>query len=149
MEFRKLIFTALYGQSSGTSMSKVQVIYHKPNQNNDPAQKLFLFAQSRAPDTFTSPGVESSRPTGTTRFWWDSKISFTAPVTTTYDPSQPELINVIQCQCKARENKCSTDACCCWKDHSSCTPYFTCAWEEGCHKPYTNHLVWLQKGWLI
>ena len=83
MEFINLIFTALYGQSSGTSMAKVQVIYQKPNQNYDLAQKLFLFAQSRAPDTFTSPVVENSRPTGTTRFWLDSKISFTVPVTTT------------------------------------------------------------------
>ena len=54
--------------------------------------------------------------------------------------SHPELIDVIQCQCKAREKKCITDACRCWKDHISCIPYCTCAWEEGCNKPYTNHL---------
>ena len=34
-------------------------------------------------------------------------------VTTTYDPGQLELIDVIQCQCKARENKYITDACDC------------------------------------
>ena len=83
----------------------------------------------------------SSRPTGTTWFWWDSKICFTVPVTTTYDLSHPERIDVIKCQCKAKEKKCITDACGCWKDHISCTPYCTCAWEEGCHKPYTNHLL--------
>ena len=69
MEFRNLIFMALYHQSSGTSMAMVQVIQQKPNQNNNPAQKLCLFVQSRAPDPFTSPVVESSRPTGTT--WFD------------------------------------------------------------------------------
>ena len=68
MEFRKLIFTALYGQSSGTSMAKVQVIYQKPNQNHDSAQKSFPFAQSRAPDPSTSHVMESKRPIGTTRF---------------------------------------------------------------------------------
>ena len=69
LEFRNLVFTAaLYGQSSGTSMEEIQVIYQKPNQNHDPVQKLFPFAQSRAPVPFTNPGVESSRPTGTTRF---------------------------------------------------------------------------------
>ena len=95
MEFRKLIFTALYGQSLGIAMAMVQVIYQKPNQNHDPAQKLFPFAQSCAPDPFTNPVVESSRPTGTTWFWWDSKIGFTVPVTATYDPGQPELIDAI------------------------------------------------------
>ena len=57
-----------------------------------------------------------------------------------YDPGQPELIDVIKCQCKAREKKCSTAACGYWKDHISCTPYCSCAWEEGCLKPYTNHV---------
>ena len=68
------------------------------------------------------------------------KICFTVPVTTIYDLSHPKLIDVNQCQCKTREKKCITDACGCWKDHISCTLYCTCAWEEGCHKPYTNHL---------
>ena len=31
------------------------------------------------------------------------KICFTVPVITTYDLSHPELIDGIQCQCKARE----------------------------------------------
>ena len=98
------------------------------------------YSQSLYPHPFTRPVVESGRSTGTTQFWWDSKISFTVPVTTTYDPGQPELIDMIKFQCKARENKCNTDACGCWKDHIYCTPYCSCAWEEGCHKPYTNHL---------
>ena len=140
MEFRNFIFTTLVGQPSCTSVAKVKVIYQKPNQNNDPAQKWFLFAQSRAPDPFTSPVVESSRPTGTTQFWWDNNISFTVPVTTNYDLGQPELIDVIKCHCKARKKKCSTYACGCWKDHISCTPYCSCAWDEKCHKPYTNRL---------
>ena len=42
-----------------------------------------------------------------------SKISLTVPVTTTYDLSHPERIDVIQCQCKASEKKCITDACSC------------------------------------
>ena len=35
MEFRNLILMTLYGQSSGTSLVKVQVMYQTPNQNDD------------------------------------------------------------------------------------------------------------------
>ena len=129
------------------SMAKIQVMYQERNQNHDPAQKVFLFVQSRAPGPCTSHVAEGSRPTGTTRFLWGS---FPVPVTTTYDPGQPELIDVIQCQCKTMDRKCSTDACGCWIDHISCTPY-CCAvlWKDASNHIQTIYMVWLQKGWLI
>ena len=57
----------MYDQSSSTSMAKFQIIYQKPNQNHDPAQKLFIFAQARAPNPFTSPVVLEEDTPGTWR----------------------------------------------------------------------------------
>ena len=73
-----------------------------------------------------------------TAFGWDIQDGIPVPVTSKSDPAPPELIDVINCQCKVEGKKCITTACGCHKEHLSCMSYCYCSGEDGCCNPYTN-----------
>ena len=72
-----------------------------------------------------------------THFGWEIRDGIPIPVIAQGDPAPPELINVIQCQCRAQGKKCSTEACGCHKQHLSCTSFCNCSGDESCCNPYT------------
>ncbi len=47
------------------------------------------------------------------------------------------LMDVIQCKCKAMENKCSSLACGCLKEQHFCKAYCNCLADDSCCNPYT------------
>ena len=49
-----------------------------------------------------------------------------------------ELMEVVQCQCKAQGKMCSTLVCGCRKEYLSCTSYCNCSGEEGYCNPHTK-----------
>ena len=51
------------------------------------------------------------------------EVGISIPVIVEGDPAQPELLDVIQCQCKAQGKKCFTEAFGYHKQHLSCTPF--------------------------
>ena len=68
--------------------------------------------------------MESSRPSGPpnesadiTHFGWEIRDNIPIPVIAQSDPAPPGMIDVIQCQCRAQDKKCSTEACACHKQH--------------------------------
>ena len=73
-------------------------------------------------------------PNESAHFGWEIRDDIPIPVIAQGDPAPPELINVIQCQCRARGKKCSTEACGCHKQHLSCT---SCSGDESCCNPHT------------
>ena len=74
----------------------------------------------------------------TTQFGWDIKNSIPIPTVSQGAPAPPELVDVIQCQCKAQGKKCSTAACNCHKEHLACTSYCNCCGEDECCNLHTR-----------
>ena len=72
-----------------------------------------------------------------TNFGWKFQDEIPIPVIAGGDSAPPELLDVIQCQCKVHGKKCSTEACECHKQHMSCTKF--CNWQGGqdCLNPFT------------
>ena len=70
-----------------------------------------------------------------THFGWEIRDDIPIPVIAQGDP---ELIDVIQCQCRAQGKKCSTEACGCHKQHLSCTSFCNCSGDESCCNPHTT-----------
>ncbi len=60
------------------------------------------------------------------------------PVIAKCDTAPPLLSDVIRCQCRVHDKKCSTVVCSCHKERLSCTSYCNCAGNQGCCNPYTN-----------
>ena len=73
-----------------------------------------------------------------THFGWEIQDGIPTPAIAQGDPAPPELIDVIQCQCRAQGKKCSTEACGCHKQHLSCTSFCNCSGGENCCNPYTT-----------
>ena len=72
-----------------------------------------------------------------TRFGWNIQNGIPIPGISQGDPAPPKLIDVLRCQCRAQDMKCSTEACGCHKEHLSCTSYCNCSGEQGCCNPHT------------
>ena len=72
-----------------------------------------------------------------TNFGWEFQAEIPIPVIAEGDPAPPELLDVIQCQCKAQGKKCSTEACGCHKQHLSCTAFCNCHGGQDCLNPFT------------
>ena len=68
----------------------------------------------------------------------DECSNIPVPVTGASDPAPPQLIDVIRCQCKAQDKKCSTRTCGCHREHLPCTSYCNCCGEDGNCNPCTK-----------
>ena len=74
-----------------------------------------------------------------THFGWEFRDGIPVRVIVQCDPAPAQIIDVIKCECKALEKKCSmTPACGCHKQHMSCTSYCNCSGKDGCCNQYTN-----------
>ena len=72
-------------------------------------------------------------------------ISSPNPVVDEGIPASPEVREVIRCQCKAQDKKCSKETCSCHKDKLCCTSYCNCAGGNECFNPHTPHQVRLDE----
>jgi hypothetical protein len=150
MEAAKPFFIALYGQLPGTSMESARftlftkkkkspkVMALPPKSTNLLQHVLQAHLQVmlwKAADHQAPPDESAD----ITHFGWEIRDGIPVPLIAQGDPAPPELIDVIQCQCRAQGKKCSTEAKCgCHKEHLSCTSYCNCSGEEGCCNPYTK-----------
>ena len=82
-----------------------------------------------------APPCES---TNITHFVWEIQDGIPVPTIDQSDLVPPELMEVVQCQCKAQGKMCSTLACGCRKEYLSCTSYCNCSGEEGYCNPHTK-----------
>jgi len=73
-----------------------------------------------------------------TSFGWKYQDGIPAPVLSKADPAPPVLLDVVQCQCRAANKRCGTEACGCHKEHMSCTVYCNCSGDVACCNPYTK-----------
>ncbi len=78
-----------------------------------------------------------SESTDITNFGWEIHEGIPVPKLSQNDPVPPNLMDVIQCKCKAKGNKCSSLACGCQKEQLSCTTYCNCLADDSCCNPYT------------
>ena len=149
MEAAKPFFAALYHQLPGTSMESAhftlfakkkkspKVMALPPTSTNLVQHVLrahLLVMLWKAAD-HQAPPDESAN---ITHFGWDIQDRIPIPVVAQGAPAPPELVDVIRCQCKAQDKKCSTEACGCHKEHLACTSYCNCSGEEDCCNPHTK-----------
>ena len=149
IEAAKPFFAALYRQLPGTTMESARfklftkkkkspkVMALPPTSANLLQHVLRAHLQTmlwKAAD-HQGPPDESA---DITHFGWEIRDGIPIPVIAQGDPAPPELIDVIQCQCRAQGKKCSTEACGCHKQHLSCTSFCNCSGDESCCNPYTT-----------
>ena len=77
--------------------------------------------------------------TNITLYGWEVRDDIPVPVIAAGDPAPPELLDVIRCQCKAQDKKCSSEACGCHKQLLSCTTC-NCSGGEDCFNPHTTSM---------
>lgn len=149
MEAAKSFFLALYRQPPGTSMESARftlftrkkkspkIMALPPTSTNllQHVLRAHLQVMLWKSADHQGPPDESA---DITHFGWDIQDSIPIPVLAQGAPAPPELIDVIRCQCKAQDKKCSTGACSCHKEHLTCTSYCNCSGEEDCCNPYTR-----------
>ena len=142
-------FSALYSQPSETSMESARYnIFTKKKRNPKemalpPISANLLQRILRAhlqvmvwkAANCEGPPDESS---DITNFGWEFPAEIPIPVIAEGYPAPPELLDVIQCQCKAQGKKCSTEACGCHKQHLSCTSFCNCHGGQNCLNPFTS-----------
>ena len=66
---------------------------------------------------------------------WEFRDNIPVQVIAEGNPTSPELLDVIRCQCKAHGKKCLTEACGCHKQPLSCTTFCNCYDGEDCLNP--------------
>ena len=59
-------------------------------------------------------------------------------VTTQGGLHPPHLCDKIHCECRPKDDKCSSDEYGCHKEYRSCMAYCHCSDEDVCCSPYTN-----------
>lgn len=149
MEAANPFFSALYRQLPGTSMESARftlftkkkkspkVMALPPTSTNLLQHVLRAHLQCmlwKAADQQAPPDESAN----ITHFGWEIQDTIPVPVIAQGDPAPPELIDVIQCKCKAQGKKCGTEACGCHKEHLSCTSYCNCSGKEDCCNPYST-----------
>ena len=149
MESAKPFFVALYGQLPRVSMEcacftlltknkkSPKVIALPPTSSNLLLHVLRAYLQVmlwKMADQQASPEESAN----ITRFGWKIQEGIPVPVTAERDPASPQLIDVIQCKCRAHDKKCTTEGCGRHKEHLSCTSYCNCSGDEDCCNSYTK-----------
>lgn len=141
-------FTALYQQLPGTSMESARYNLFAKRKNTPkimalpPTSANLLYHVLRAhlqvmlwkAADHQAPPSESG---DITNFGWDMQEGIPVPKMNQNDPVPPNLMDVIRCQCRAKEKKCSSHACGCRKEQLSCTTYCYCSAEDSCCNPHT------------
>ena len=141
-------FCALYRQLPGTSMESARFKLFTKKKKKTPkvmalpptSANLLQHALLAHLQTMLWKAAEHQGPPNEsadiTHFGWEVRDDIPIPVIAQGDPAPPELIDVIQCQCRAQGKKCSTEACGCHKQHLSCTSFCNCSGDESCCNPH-------------
>ncbi len=148
MEAAKPFFSALYRQLPGTLMESARfklftkkkspkVMALPPTSANLLQHVLRAHLQTMLWKVADQEGPPDES-TNITHFGWEFRDDIPVLVIAQGDLAPPELIDVIQCQCRAQSKKCSTEACGCHKQHLSCTSFCNCSGDESCCNPYTT-----------
>ena len=129
-------FVALYGRTPGAAMESIRYnIFTKKNRNTKvmaltPTSANLLQHILRAHQVMLWKAVDCEGPLGESRditnFRWEFPDEMSIPVIAEGDPAPLELLDVIQCQCKAQSKKCPTKACGCHEQHLSYTSFCNC-----------------------
>ena len=141
--------SALYSQLPGTSMGSVSLLHQTLHQEDEENPKVMALPPTsanllqhtlrahlhRKAADHQGPPNESA---DITHFGWEIRDDIPIPVIAQGDPAPPELIDVIQCQCRAQGKKCSTEACGCHKQHLSCTSFCNCSSDASCCTHHTR-----------
>ena len=149
MEAAKPFFAALYGQPPETSMESARFTLFTKKKKNPKVMALppttanlfYHVLQAHHQVMLWKAAGHKSPPDESadiTDFGWEMRDGIPVPSIAPGNPAPPELIDVIQCQCKAQNNRCSTKVCSCHKEHLSCTSCCACCGERGCSNPYTR-----------
>ena len=129
VEATKAFFCALYSQLPGTSMGPAcfKLFTKKKNRKvmalpPTSANLLQLALRAHLQTMLSSRPSRHNESADITHFGWEIRDDIPIPVIAQVDPAPPELIDVIQCQCRAQGKKCSTEACgCMFLAHHSAT----------------------------
>jgi len=71
-----------------------------------------------------------------TAFGWEYQDGIPTPVFSKADPSPPVLLDILQCQRRAADKRCGTEACGCHEEHMACTVYCNCPGDVACCNPF-------------
>ena len=149
-------FVALYGQPPRTSMESARFSLFTKKKKNPKVMALpptsanllqhilraHLQVMLWKAANCQGPPDES---TNITLYGWEVRDDIPVPVIAAGDPAPPELLDVIRCQCKAQDKKCSSEACGCHKQLLSCTTCCNCSGGEDCFNPHTTSMEVVQE----